>query len=129
MFTAFRVKSWNRELVKHKKLSVRAQVKQAEYINATQGEGRITRARAAALFTEENFPPPMSDQELLEYLSIDNEPEMPEPNSETSIVTEKTTPIHTPIPNPPVQMRKRKQPEIEPVRQQPSRMAKKKLDF
>ena len=133
MFTAFRVKSWNRELVKHKKLSVRAQVKQAEFINATQGEceGRMTRARAAACFPpEENFPPPMTDQELLDFLEADNEPELPEPTSETSNVTEETTPIHTPTPNPPVPMRKRKQPEMpEPVRQQPSRMAKKKLDF
>ena len=133
MFTAFRVKSWNRELVKFKKLSVRAQVKQAEFINATQGEceGRMTRARAAACFPpEENFPPPMTDQELLDFLEADNEPELPEPNSETSHVTEETTPIHTPTPNPPVPMRKRKQPEMpEPVRQQPSRMAKKKLDF
>ena len=133
MFTAFRVKSWNRELVKFKKLSVRAQVKQAEFINATQGEceGRMTRARAAACFPpEENFPPPMTDQELLDFLEADNEPELPEPTSETSYVTEETTPIHTPTPNPPVPMRKRKQPEMpEPVRQQPSRMAKKKLDF
>ena len=133
MFTAFRVKSWNRELVKHKKLSVRAQVKQAEFINATQGEceGRMTRARAAACFPpEENFPPPMTDQELLDFLEQDNEPEMPELNSENTNVTEETTPIHTPTPNPPVPMRKRKQPEMpEPVRQQPSRMAKKKLDF
>ena len=133
MFTAFRVKSWNRELVKFKKLSVRAQVKQAEFINATQGEceGRMTRARAAACFPpEENFPPPMTDQELLDFLEADNEPELPEPTSETSYVTEETTPIHTPTPNPPLPMRKRKQPEMpEPVRQQPSRMAKKKLDF
>ena len=81
MFTAFRVKSWNRELVKHKKLSVRAQVKQAEFINATQGEceGRMTRARAAACFPpEENFPPPMTDQELLDFLEQDNEPHPPQ---------------------------------------------------
>ena len=75
--TAIRVREWNRQISKYKKLSARGQVKDAEYIQSNQGEGRITRQRAAELFPDENFPEQMSDADLLAYL------EQPEPEPET----------------------------------------------
>ena len=67
--TSIRVREWNFENSKYKKLTARGQIKDAEYINGTQNEGRITRARAAALFPEEEFPPEMDDADLLALLS------------------------------------------------------------
>ena len=79
--TAIRVREWNRQISKYKKLSARGQVKDAEYIQSNQGEGtRMTRQRAAELFPDENFPEQMSDADLLAYLS---QPE-PEPETEAS---------------------------------------------
>ena len=74
--TAIRVREWNSQISKYKKLTARGQVKDAEYMQSNQGEGRITRARAAALFPEENFPEQMSDEDLLAFL------EQPEPETE-----------------------------------------------
>ena len=62
--TSIRIREWNFENSKYKKLTARGQIKDAEYINGTQNEGRITRARAAALFPEEEFPPEMDDADL-----------------------------------------------------------------
>ena len=67
--TSIRVREWNFENSKYKKLTARGQIKDAEYINGTQNEGRMTRARAAALFPEEEFPPEMDDADLLALLS------------------------------------------------------------
>ena len=79
--TAIRVREWNRQISKYKKLSARGQVKDAEYIQSNQGEGtRMTRQRAAELFPDENFPEQMSDADLLAYLA---QPE-PEPETEAS---------------------------------------------
>ena len=75
--TAIRVREWNRQMSKYKKLSARGQVKDAEYIQSNQGEGRITRQRVAELFPDEHFPEQMSDADLLAFL------EQPEPEPET----------------------------------------------
>ena len=66
--TSIRVREWNFENSKYKKLTARGQTKTAEFIQLNQNEGRMTRARAAACFPEEEFPPEMDDAALLALL-------------------------------------------------------------
>ena len=71
--TSIRIREWNSELSRYKKMTVRAHTKQAEFTHGSHGEaqyeGRQTRARAAALFPDEQFPDQMSDEALLALLS------------------------------------------------------------
>ena len=68
--TAIRVREWNRENSKYKKFTVRGQIKNAEYAQGSQGEGRVTRASAAESIPDLEFPEwqPMSDEQLRNFL-------------------------------------------------------------
>ena len=125
--TAIRVREWNRENSKYKKMTLRGQTKNAEYIQSTQGEGRQTRARAAALFPDEKFPEPMSDHDLLAFLT-EPEPdhliEMSEQLSEEWIDLDDESEMifnDPPLPGPSLPKKSSKV----PTRRQPARKTKK----
>ena len=87
LFTTFKVRLWNMALSKYKKMTVRGQTKQAEYINATQGEGRVTRSMAASYFPDDEFPDQITDEELLAFLEYE------EPEPEPAVLQENPAPV------------------------------------
>ena len=125
--TAIRVREWNKENAKYKKMTLRGQTKTAEYIQSTQGEGRQTRARAAALFPDETFPEPMNDADLLAFLT-EPEPdyliEMSEDLSEEWIDLDNEPEITFNDPPLSVQSLSKKSGKV-PTRRQPTRKSKK----
>ena len=87
MRTAIRVREWNHEIDRLKKMTLRGQIKTAEYIHGNQGEERALRSRAAQCipdkgkalhiraaecFPDEDFGDQMSDFELLKFLESDD---------------------------------------------------------
>ena len=67
--TSIRVREWNKEISKYKKLTPRGQIKNAEYTQSSQGEAMLTRAQA--YIPTEEFPEPMSDAALVAFLESD----------------------------------------------------------
>ena len=97
MRTAIRIREWNHEIDRLKKMTLRGQTKTAEYMHGNQGEGRALRSRtaqcipdegkdlrtrAAECFPDEDFGDQMSDQELLKFLESDDLETIPEEQEE-----------------------------------------------
>ena len=71
--TSIRIREWNAELSKYKKMTIRGHTKTAQLsalssYGEAQYDGRQTRSRAAELFPDEEFPEQLSDEALLALL-------------------------------------------------------------
>ena len=144
--TAIRIREWNQEIDRLKKMTLRGQTKTAEYMHSNQGEGRALRSRgaqclpddgkalrtrAAECFPDEDFGEQMSDEELLRFLEPDDVLEtIPEEQEEIQESLEDSSfpepiagPSRVDVP-PKKSSKKRSGPEQHAARKQPARRAK-----